>query len=298
MDITNYFDLSIANQSLFGAQKQVIRGGHGITKNEKGEHYATAYHIYTNRSGLVLAKPELKKFLLEKFPGNSDLTNSFKNENIIENEVEYIGDGYSIKKIKLEWIVELYERENNIRPVSSPEILISNNSDEESIKRHILPLFDTIGQFDVFINDDDSNKKIFNDIFELIKKNPDKYEVLSLVYYPVVFEKVCSYFMKNSSRFHSVISTETDWKIKKFKKVYPNREYIYKFSDYIEALKNHSNSSSKEEITKKFSDIDYFRIKRNDFIHNEYKPISFLQIMSNSERLLNLIIEIIEDYTD
>jgi hypothetical protein len=50
-----------------------------------------------------------------KFPSSSDLTNEYKRTNNIEYGVEYANQGYSLKKIKLEWVAELYERENGIK---------------------------------------------------------------------------------------------------------------------------------------------------------------------------------------
>ena len=295
MELEKYFDLNISESHLFGHQNKVISGTHGVFVNEKGEHYATAFHIY--RGDVSLAKTELKTFLKLKFPGSSDLTNEYKRTNNIEYEVEYANQGYSLKKIKLEWVAELYKRENGV--IKTTENIVQPKSiskiDDISLHRHtieltILPLLDTISKSKIFTSDEDSNKKLFNDIFELIKNNPEKYEVLSLVYYPIIFEKICSYLMVNSSVFHKIIIDENKDK----------DDSKLTIHNYVSALKKHkapySNDYSNTDIRKQFADIDYFKNKRNDLVHNQYKEIEFLQIMSNSQGLLNLLIDIIEEY--
>ena len=302
MELEKYFDLNINPNQLYGYSTEVIIGEHGVSINEKGEHFATVYHIYSDPRGNnhILALNFLKDFLLKKYPDSKKLTTDYLNSNVKEFEVKYENARFPspLKKVKLEWVAELYERENGV--LKTTENIVEPKSeikiDDASLNKHtiestILPLLDTISKSKIFTSDEDSNKKLFNDIFELIKYNPEKYEVLSLVYYPIIFEKICSYLMTNSSGFHKIIIDDNKDK----------DESKLTIHNYVSALKKHkapfSNDYSNTDIRKQFADIDYFKNKRNDLVHNQYKEIKFLQIMSNSEGLLNLLIDLIEEFT-
>lgn len=302
MNLNNYFDLNIPNQSLFGGQKQIIKGEHGITKNEKGEHFATAFHIYTGKIPL-LAKPELKKFLLENFPGKSDLVNAFKNENIIEHEIEYVGDGYSLKKIKLEWIVEVFEKEKGSFSITSVSYENPSDHSKLNIDKEIVPLLKELSLSNIFSENTNSNKKLFDDIFNLIKENPDKYEVLSLVFFPILFEKTCGFLAVNSAEFKSLIIDYRNF-LSDSSKIEEYTSYKYlsllkynriKHKNFKISIELYQDFDQKT-LMKAYIDLYYFIKLRNDLVHNDFQEEEKTELMNSSKKLLKLILEIIKEY--
>jgi hypothetical protein len=302
MELEKYFNLDIDSNLLFGDASKVINGKHGITVNNRGEHFATAYHIYRDRENNVIAKPELRNFLLGKFPGSSDLTNEYKKYCLIEEEVQYEGQNYSIKKIKLEWIAELFEKQTGIyngltKPVSIP--LSKLNIDQE-----IIPLLDKISNSVVFEDNNNSHKNMISGIFDLIKNNHSEFEILALVYFPILFEKTCDFFMNNSDVFKDFANKYTSHLSSKVN-VFTAYHYlgVLKLSqiNYEEYIKKSISIElyqdfKEKSISKKFADIYYFIELRNRLIHKDFHKQDSFDMINDSKKMLNLILEIIEEY--
>ena len=305
MSIEKYFDINIDSKLLFARSSNVVKGEHGITIDSEGNHHATAYHIYKGR-GLVLAKPEIKMFLLEKFPDNSDLVNEYKKSNQIEEEVEYEGQGFSIKKVKLEWIVDLFEKENNLTKESFFEEKMSStySLNKLNVESEVLPLLNKISEFKIYENSSSSNEVLIESILNLIKKNHDEFKILVLVYFPVIFEKVCKNLESNSERFKKIVEDYMDFK------GLGDKEKNNTSYDYICILKyskrdRHINKNvsielfkyfSQVNLEKKFSDVYHFLKLRNDLVHNNYIVENDIEIINLSRQFLTLIIDVLEDF--
>jgi len=299
--LDKYFDLSISSEMLYGSNKKVNSGIHGVSLDDKGKHFATSYHIYLSKNGIVLAKPALRTYLLNKFPGSPDLVNEYKKHFPIEQQVEYVGDSYPIKKVSLEWIVEIFEKENNI--VLSHEKDSTNRLNQQNIEKEILPLLIELSESNVFTLDNGSHKKLFDDVFELIKGNPDKYEILALTFFPLLFEKTCSFFYSNSNEFKLIIEEGTSYQ-KIESKQYNLTSYSFvnclKYravkdkitNQKIESFQDHKKISE----MKSFFDIYYFLKLRNNLVHNEYKEEDFSELINSSKKLLSLNLSLIKEF--
>jgi hypothetical protein len=306
MGIEKYFNLDVDSKLLYGDASKVIMGKHGVSINSHGEHFATAYHIYTGK-GIVIAKPELRNFLLGKFPGSSDLTNEYKRTNSIEEEVQYEGQNYSLKKIKLEWIAELFEKETTVYNVLSEPSNIPLS--KLNIEQEIIPLLDKISNSVVFEDNNNSHRNMINGIFDLIKNNHNEFEILALVYFPILFEKTCNFFMNNSEVFkdncekYNSIRNEKDssYRVKELTAYHYlgvlklNKINFSLFSQTKTSIEFFRDSKQKS-IIKKFDDLYYFIDLRNRLIHKDFKEQESFDIINDSKKMLAFILDIIEEY--
>jgi hypothetical protein len=314
MELEKYFDLDVNPNLLYGDASKVIKGIHGISINNYGEHFATAFHIYSGK-GKVIAKTGIRNFLLNKFPGSGDLTNEYKKCFAIEEEVQYEG-GVLLKKIKLEWIAEMFEIETAVNVVSTKSFDVPLA--KLNIEYEIVPLLNRLSTSIVFNSEEkNSHHHLFQDIFQLIQNNPDKYEVLSLVYFPMFFEKTCDYLFKNSAEFKAMINNYFTIKENKENKgaifkINSGSSKTYTITNYVNFIKtskivqekiNNINVEIKKfiffdnpSLTKTFNDIYYFISLRNNLIHNEFNREDSIYILSASKTMLKFNVDIIEEY--
>lgn len=313
MELKKYFDLDINPDLLYRDSSKVIKGIHGISINDKGEHFASAFHIYLCNIGnyKVIAKTEMQSFLLNKFPGKADLANEYKKHFSFEEVVQHEG-GFLIKKIKLEWIAEMFEKETKIL----------DSKEKSNVEKEIFPLLNKLSDSVVFKKDaGNSHHHLFQDIFHLIQHNPDKYEVLSLVYFTILFEKTCDYLFNNSAKFKNMIDNffsnkhrhnDTTSKLENESyKTYTISNYVnfIKFSkiqfDKISKIQSDKKYTISIEIfqdkaqptlMKTFADIYYFIRLRNNLIHNEFINEDSIEILNSSKKMLKFTIDIIDEY--
>jgi hypothetical protein len=178
----------------------------------------------------------------------------------------------------------MFEKEKNKLIIQNTDSI--NHLNKQNIEKEILPLLIEISQSNVFTLDNVSHKKLFDDVFELIKENPDKYEILALTFFPILLEKVCYFKLKTSSEFYNLIENFNSNSNKRKK---DNLEKLTT-NEYLHALKDLLSSS------KYFQDVIYFNRLRNDLIHNLYSIESMTQTINNSKEFLKLIILVIKSF--
>ncbi len=248
--------------------------------------------------------------MLGKFPGSSDLANEYKKFFNIEEEVQYEGQNYSLKKIKLEWIAELFEKEMIVQNTSSEPSKISLT--KLNIEQEIIPLLDKISNSVVFEDNNNSHQNMINGIFDLIKNNHNEFELLALVYFPILFEKTCVFFMNKSKLFkdncekYNLLPKFNEKEITSKVKALTAYHYVgvlklsqinfLEFSRKKISIELYQDFNQKS-LTKKYSDIYYFIDLRNRLIHKDFQEQDSLEIINGSKKILNLIAEIIEEYS-
>ena len=177
-----------------------------------------------------------------------------------------------------------------------------------NIEQEIIPLLDKISNSVVFEDNNNSHRNMINGIFDLIKNNHNEFEILALVYFPILFEKTCSFFMNNSEVFkdncekYNSIRKDSSNRVKELTAYHylgvlklsqiNYEEYINKKSISIEIYQDFKEKS----ISKKFADIYYFIELRNRLIHKDFKEQESFDIINDSKKMLAFILDIIEEY--
>lgn len=197
MEFKDLFDLNINSSQLYGADKSVIKGEHGVSKNEHNEHFATHFHIKSK-----IAIGSMRTFFNEQFPTAKDLHNVFVKDGHDPNElplVQYLGENYTLKKYKLEWIAKLYLKSE---PKSRDSQIAVSDLNSLSINVHVIAKFEEVIKNQPSFYTQNEQEFISN-ILHLLRNNPDQFEILVQAYFQAILETTFRKVYDSNSSFQS-----------------------------------------------------------------------------------------------
>jgi len=246
MNIDDCFNLNIENSELFGAHKNVIYGEHGLSINDKGEHFASHFHLKT-----IISKGEMKKFLNENVSSGKVLSDLMIADNQSFSdllEVQYEGDNYRNKKYKIEWLFEYYKRFVNL----------TKNQDKQKLEKDLIEEYVISKLKLILVNKFYSKEEssYINDIKILMERNSEQFDILAqsflLGILELTFKKVYDTsrsFKNNYDNWLKGRGEYVEYKGKPSIKLYQILNYCFKngiithaHKTFLDELRNYRNS--------------------------------------------------------